>query len=419
MPEWSGYFFSWYAVPVFATATLVLALSLAVLIRERGSVESRLFAWLALSVSIWLYAFSAMYCCREQELALRWAKAAYLGVPFIPAAVFHVMVAVLRLQKPWKRVAQWSLLVSALFSLGAVWTNALIPAVRQHFWGFYPSYGWVGPYYLTFFSVTMAATLFQYGRMAIKAESGTIYQRRTRLFFLAFSILCAGSVDYLPKYGIEVYPFGYLPVLLFVLLFAQTIWKYRLVDITASFAADRILETMNEPLIVCDIRGTVCVANKAACRTFGYSEREMIGSPVEMLVGRRPEERARLKAFIRQETRRDAEWIFRTRSGESIDVSLFVSTLRDLAPLPLGYVIAARDVSERKRIEHELKTLNETLEHRVRQRTEELEAKVKELEQLNEIMMNREERILDLKEEIRALKRSTEGEAVKDGRHGG
>ncbi len=250
----------------------------------------------------------------------------------------------------------------------------------------------------------MVLTLLQYWRMARLASPGTIYQRRVKLFLIAFSIIYLGSVDYLPKYGIPIYPFGYLPVFCFLVLAARVVWKYRLVDITASFAADRIIETMNEPLIVCDIKGFICVVNPAGCKTFGYSAEELVGNSVEFLTGGKTQDWARLWAFVNLGRTKDKEWIFRTKQGKEMAVSLFVSVIKDHSPFPLGYVIVARDITEHKRMAETFKTLNETLEKRVKERTEQLEAKIEELEWLNEVMMGREERILELKNEIETLK---------------
>jgi Ribonuclease G/E len=85
-----------------------------------------------------------------------------------------------------------------------------------------------------------------------------------------------------------------------------------------------------------------------------------------------------------------------------VPVSLSISAL--VAPnssVMVGYVIVVRDIGDHKRLENELRSLNEALERRVGERTEELEAKIEELQWLNEVMMRREERILELKEKIK------------------
>jgi hypothetical protein len=66
-----------------------------------------------------------------------------------------------------------------------------------------------------------------------------IGKERSKALFIAFCIVYLGSIDYLSALGIAVYPFGYLPVLAFIILTARAVWRYRLLDITPAFAAGR------------------------------------------------------------------------------------------------------------------------------------------------------------------------------------
>ncbi len=63
-------------------------------------------------------------------------------------------------------------------------------------------------------------------------DSSQITRRRLHRLLIAFGIAYLASVDYLPGYGVPVYPIGYLLVFVFTMLVARTIWRYRLVDIT-------------------------------------------------------------------------------------------------------------------------------------------------------------------------------------------
>ena len=399
-----NYSFSVYAVPTFLTGTLILALGFFIILRERSSEESVLFFGVTFFASVWLYAFTFLYCSSNSATALWWAKAAYLGVPFIPAAVYHFTVVVLKLGRSWKKFTLASWIISAAFALTIIRSNLLIQGLYRYWWGYYPKYGWLSIYYLTFFFGMMALTLLAYTKPLKTVGLDDSYRHRVKSLFAAFCIIYIGSVDYLPKFGIGVYPFGYLPVLCFVVLAARTFLRYRLVDITPAFVADQIVGTMNEPLVVCDIHGKIRIVNEAVHASLGYTPNELVGKSIESLEWAGPASGKVLLKSIQTGDLRDCEFTFRTKKDSPVYMSISSSLLRDNSKRLLGYIIACRDITQRKRMEAELKAINETLERRVKERTEQLENKIKELERLNEIMMGREERILELKEQLRALR---------------
>jgi PAS domain-containing protein len=297
--EPNGYFPSLYALPVFVTAALVLAFGVAVLFREHWSLESRLFFLNVLSVAIWLFSFSAMYCAKSDSAAFFWSKAAYLGVPFIPSCFYHFCVVVLKLGQEKMRLVRVSWLLSVFFAVTIIGTNALISSLYHYSWGYYPRYGWLSPIYLTFFFGMMIVTLRQYWLKMRQTDAATVFGRRARAFLAAFGIVYLGSVDYLPKFGIPIYPFGYIPVFVFLVLAGTAIWKYRLIDITPAFASERILETMHDALIVCDVKGTIRIANQAASRMFDYGPDELIGRSVESLAGIHAASREEVRTLLK------------------------------------------------------------------------------------------------------------------------
>jgi len=153
---------------------------------------------------------------------------------------------------------------------------------------------------------------------------------------------------------VPLYPFDYLPVMIFIVGVAGTIQRYDLVDITASFAAEQILATMGDPVLVCDVGGRIRVSNEAATEALGWTGRELKARRLPTLVADK-ENQAWLADLLGRSLVRDEEVRLLSRNGEPVDVSVSVSRLQDGHGRSVGSVVIARDVRQRKRIEEALR----------------------------------------------------------------
>jgi PAS domain S-box-containing protein len=120
-----------------------------------------------------------------------------------------------------------------------------------------------------------------------------------------------------------------------------------------------IVESSDDAIISKDLNGIITSWNYGAERLFGYTADEAIGQPIEMLI---PPDRLHEEPGIRERIRNGKriehyETIRRRKDGTLIDISLTVSPIRDGAGRIVGASKIARNISERKRTEAELKSL--------------------------------------------------------------
>ena len=367
----ANYAFSIYALPTILTTFAILFVCLAVLIRERGSSVSWLFSVMAFPFFLWFWGFTWMYCATSEDVALWWVKFAYLGVPCIPAAIYQFMVGILRINGQWKKLVWFNWLLSFSFLLGAVTTNSMIAGLYQYWWGYYPKYGWLGLLFAVYFSSMMVVGLWhfwtEYKRVHLETQ-----KRRTKWFLLGFGIASVGSVDFLAKFGIAVYPFGYLPIFMFTLISAVTIWRYRLVDLTPAFTAERILDTMQGAVLVVDLEGIIRLTNRATCKLLGYKEFELLGKSISIIQASPSSLQFKSSQSLENLAVRDQETNWRSKNGMAINVSVSAATVADETRTTWGVVYVADDISELKRTAQQLRRSKEILETRVQERTAEL-----------------------------------------------
>lgn len=337
-----------FAIPTFIVGLAALLLGFAVLHRGRGSRTSLLFLITTIPISIWLFTFSIMYCATNPQLALWWAKAGYLGVPMIPAAVYQFTTAVLKLNGRYHRSIRLSWLIFGAISLVALTTDLLIPRVRHFWWGYYPQYGALSVPFITAFFVLMLASLRLYLVAYQKSKPSSTQRQRAGTFLLAFSILNLGAVDYVAKHGIALYPFGYLPVFCFLVICIRAVWRYDLMDLTPTFAAADILKTMGEALLVLDHEGIIRVVNQTACQLLKQPEYDLVGTPLAD-VNRRLVSAQTQSALMNGAAAQHYEVRIREDSAVRV-LEVSASALHAGASEYAGVVCVVKDITERKRM---------------------------------------------------------------------
>ena len=120
-----------------------------------------------------------------------------------------------------------------------------------------------------------------------------------------------------------------------------------------------IVESSDDAIVGKDLNGIITSWNFGAERLFGYTAQEAIGKPISILI---PAERLNEEPTILERIRRGEriehyETIRRRKDGTLLDISLTVSPIIDAHGRVVGASKIARDISERKRAEAELKAL--------------------------------------------------------------
>jgi len=355
----TNYYFNPYAIPTLFMGTLMGILGIYVFSQNKRAMVNIVFLLLALSVSIWLLGMSMGYLSKDKEQALIWYRYfSFLGVAFIPPNIYFFTVSLLKLFKRQKWVFLATYPIGLLFYLRV---NYLMVDVRRYFWGWYPWYSPISYIFLAFFFMIMLVSFWNYV-VSLKKIDLPIERNRVKLVFIGLLLAYIGSVDYMPAYGIGVYPFGYIPVCIFGLFLTYAIIKYRLMVITPALAADTIINTMADSLIVFGPERNIIFVNPVTCDLLGYTKEELIGEPADMLFSYGNPFRAQgSEQLIKDGSIYNYEMTYLTKNREMIPVSFNSSAIKDKTGNLVGIVGIARDVRDTKRFIKNLEKTNQEL----------------------------------------------------------
>ena len=129
--------------------------------------------------------------------------------------------------------------------------------------------------------------------------------------------------------------------------------------------------------------GQYLLVNQKLCDILGYTREELLEQTFQDLM--HPDDQEANLKYSRQILSSEVSVVSREKcyickDGSSIWINLTVSLIRDSSGEPKTFIGIVEDISDRKRVEQQIRELNENLERRVIERTAELETANKELE---------------------------------------
>jgi PAS domain S-box-containing protein len=151
-----------------------------------------------------------------------------------------------------------------------------------------------------------------------------------------------------------------------------------------------IVEFSEDAIIGKSLEGTIVSWNRGAERLYGYREEEVKGCSVSILI---PDDHAGEVAYILDHVNQGKpiehyETARVRKDGSRVEVSVTISPICDAGGKIVGASTIARDITERKKTEADLRKLNEELERRVIERTADLNRRSVELSENQQALMN-------------------------------
>ncbi|HLJ46903.1 MAG TPA: PAS domain S-box protein [Bryobacteraceae bacterium] len=152
-----------------------------------------------------------------------------------------------------------------------------------------------------------------------------------------------------------------------------------------------IVDSSDDAIISKDLNGIITSWNESAERLFGYRAEEIVGKPITILIPPdRLEEELTILARLRNGERVDHfETIRQCKDGSLLDISLTISPIRDERGRVIGASKVARDITERKRADAELRRAHADLEQFAYSASHDLQEPLRSIKVYSELLTRR------------------------------
>ncbi len=349
---------SGYALASAAAVAMMLMVGFLVLARSPSSLVSRSFMGMVIACCLWMGGRAGTFGSLTPEEAASWYRLSFVGLAFLPSAVFLFAASAAVQAKRWLKAIVALLTMSSGLSLFSfVRPGAISTIVANPFTGWYARFT-IGGY--IFIAWLVVVTIFSAAILLRSSIPSSAIQRREktriRVILIALAAGYTALFDFLPAIGFGHPPIAHFSLLVGIVLCGYAVGRYRVVVLTPSAAGDAIASTMQEALFFMDLEGRILFTNRALNSLLGYREEDLNGRewkalfapemPVELDLGAK----GRGLAGVRRAT-------LQTRTGGRISATITVRPYFDEDGDTTGFVGLALEQTEATRLENRVDEL--------------------------------------------------------------
>ncbi len=222
-----------YSIPPLIAGLFTLSVGLLTFLSNRRGEPNKAFFLVTITVFCWLVGYAIVYSAQNYNTALSWVRLLYIGVVFIPVTSFHTVVALTRRD-------QLRRLIPFFYGIGIIFaamtrSDYFISGLYEFFWGFQTKVGLLHNLFLVFFFPTMGTVIYLLADSYRRIQSSAPLEA-TRIKYVLFSycVSIVAAADFLPNYGLEFYPIGFIFIIVHAITTTYAIVRYRLMDINVA-----------------------------------------------------------------------------------------------------------------------------------------------------------------------------------------
>jgi hypothetical protein len=217
------------------SAVVFLSFAIAVVLSDTRASIKWIFALLCLSTFWWQFSWFILFNTQDMETAALLAKVGHIGILFLPVWLYHLNLLITGTQGIISRVVLYTSYAISLGALGILLTtDYIIQGVHDFSWGFYPAAGILHPFFIALV-VTLMLCSVRILWNTYRDTTSVVKQQQIKYFFYAIISYNIAAVDFVTNYGVDMYPVGFVAIILFIFLIWQGISQHYLLNISQYF----------------------------------------------------------------------------------------------------------------------------------------------------------------------------------------
>jgi len=381
-----------FALLTLLNAIIIFSAGNFIFYQNKKNSLNRIFLAICILVAYWSFCQFMYLQAANPQTAYFWTKVSSVSTFLVPLGVHFLLIFTEKSNLLKNKLIFFLLYASALiFTIVDLTTNLITAQPVKEAWGY--SYGIPdNTWFLNIFNVWVMVLIALGGFLVLQYffKNPNIKRKQQAKYILIGLIapmiaICVDAVFAVLK--IKTPELSTLSMSWPIFFIGYAIWKYELFIITPKTAAENIIATMTDCLILSDQQGNIVTVNQAAVNLLGYSQSDLIGRSIEMVLNEKIPKDNLFKKVIKQKKIRDYEINFKDKEEKNIPISLASSVLQDKVGEITGIIFIARDITERKKIEEKAKS------------------NIAELQKMNKFMIGRELKLSELKAKIKSLEK--------------
>ena len=343
--QWSVY--SW----VLCVAAAADAVAFARVWRRRGATGATSVCVVLAGAGVWCLTYALQLAAPTVDGRVLWGGLKYIGTTALPPAWFVFALQYTGRGRTGPRLYA-ALCIEPLIVLGLLAVPQTRALVRSYPAGAQPHIPQprLGAAYWAHFVYTnvlvLAASVLL---LTMLIRSSRLFWQQSATLLIAIFLPVLGNVMSswnLPPFGVlDPTP---LAVTVAAIVLVHGVLRFRLLDLVP-VARTLVLKTLQDAVVVVDALGRVVDLNPAAQKLIGRSARDAVGRPVATLLDYPAAASARSDPGVYEVVSR--------LGGRDRHLELTVTPLADLRGTAAGRLLLFRDVSDRARLEQELRRL--------------------------------------------------------------